>query len=378
LKKPGVATVLGLWFALVFPSLFFVEKYLGWFALYGYAVITALVVMLWLRRPRNFPASNRAVTWGAATTMAVVTATFLLVYPRVNSQIPGQGSDDDDALNVGAIALVHGQSPYTQRTYLGNALHQMPGSFVLALPFVLAGTSALQNLFWLPMFFLAVRTETRDGPAALQLAWLVLALSPVVLQQVVTGTGHVSNTISVALGLWWLTRTAHRDLAAVLWGIALASRANFLLLVPLAFGWLRQKHGWTEAIRATALTVATVVGLTLPFYVHDPAHFGPLDAADRVLRFDALFPHAGLAMLVLTLLAAVVLAWRPMERQTLFKNCALVQAVFPVAGVLLRAGQNGNPDLAYATYGTFFVWFVFMADASGRSVSIRSQIEHFG
>jgi hypothetical protein len=377
LNKVRATTVLGLWFALVFPSLFFVEKFLGTTAAAVYVVASGAVLTVWLRSRHTFPSSNRGVLWCAVATMAVVVSVFLLIYPRVNSQVPGQGSDDDDAYNVGAMALVHRESPYAQHTYLGNALHQMPGSFVITLPFVLAGTSALQNLFWLPMFFLAVRAETRDGSEALQFAWLVLVCSPVVLQQVATGTGHVSNTISVVLGLWWLTRTTHRSLAAVFWGIALASRANFLLLVPLAFGWLAQKRGWTEAIRATTLTLATVVGLTLPFYLLDPATFGPLDAADRVLRFDVLFPHAGLAMLVFTLFLAVLLAGRPMERHNLFKKCALVQAVFPVAGAFLRTLQNGSFDLSYATYGTFFAWFVFMAEASGRSVSIRSQIEHF-
>ena len=373
LKNTRVATVLGLWFSLVFPSLFVTQKFLGTVAVVCYVLLAGLAVAMWRRSTLRFPASNRAVAWWAVATLAVVITAFLLIFPRVNSHVPGQGSDDDDAYNVGAMALVDGQFPYAKQTYLGNALHQLPGAFVLALPFVLAGTSALQNLFWLPMFFLAVRTETRDGRTALHLAWLVVAFSPIVLYQVLTGTGHVSNTIYVALGLWWLTRTSHRDLAALLWGVALASRANFLLLVPLAFGWLRQHQGWTSALRAMALTLATVASLTLPFYFHDPSNFGPLDAADRVLRFDVLFPHAGEMMTVLTLALALALSWLPMDRRKLFKNCALVQAVFPVAGTLLPTLQNGHPDLAYATYGTFFAWFVLMADASQPSGPIRAE-----
>lgn len=105
---------------------------------------------------------------------------------------------------------------------------------MLASPFVRLGTNALQNLFR-PLFFLTVRAET-NGRTALQLAWLVLVLGPVVLEEIVTGRGYGSNTIYVLLGLWWLVRTKHRDVAAITWGVALASRANFLFLVPLALG----------------------------------------------------------------------------------------------------------------------------------------------
>jgi hypothetical protein len=362
--------IAAMWFVLVFPSLFIVEKFLGLIGVAGYIVIAGVAVSMWQRRIHSFSATKRAVRFSAAATMLVVVTAFLVVYPRVNSQIPGRGSDDDDAHNVGAVALVHAQSPYTQRTYLGNQLHQMPGSFLLALPFELIGTSAVQNLFWLPMFFLAAGKESGNVRTTLGLAWLVLAFSPTVMHQVVTGTANISNTIYVVLGLWWLTRTSHRDLAAIAWGVALASRANFLLLVPLAFGWLQQHHGWRVAMRTTTLTLATVAGLTLPFYLHDPANFGPLDAADRMLRFDVLFPHAGELMLMLTVALSVALAWLPMDRRSLLRNCAVVQAVFPVAGTLLGILQSGHPDLAYAAYGTFFAWFVLMVDVIKPSASI--------
>src|SRR5437773_2523642 len=82
-------------------------------------------------------------------------------------------------------------SSYSRTTYLGNVLHQLPGAFVLAIPFVALGTSALQNLCWLPLFFLAVSKDA-NSRTALELALLVLVLSPEVIHEVVTGTGHVS------------------------------------------------------------------------------------------------------------------------------------------------------------------------------------------
>jgi hypothetical protein len=304
-------------------------------------------------------------------TLLLVAVAFTVIYPVANTHIPGAGSDDDDALNLGARALLAGRFPYAERTYLGNVLHHFPGAFVLALPFVLLGTSALQNLFWAPLFFLAVRVEA-NGRTALLLAWLVLALSPAVMHEVVTGTGYVSNAIYVALGLWWLVRTRHRDWAAVAWGLTLASRANFLSLVPLAFGFLRQRDGNRPALRATALACATAACLTLPFYLYDRINFGPLEAANRVLVFNALVPHLGVALIVLMAALAFALSFSRMDAAALFRNCALVQAFPIVAGVLLATVQRDRLDLMYARYGAFFAWFTLMALTTSASSRTRT------
>ena len=359
-----IIPLLGLWFALVFPSLFVTQKFLGWGGTAAYVVLAAGAVVVWRRSLTYRPASNRTVRWLAFITLALVIAAFVVGYPRFNSHLPGQGSDDDDANTVGALALVAGHSPYAEQTYLGNELHQLPGAFVLALPFALVGTSAIQNLFWLPVFFLAVRAELRNDRAALSLAWLVLAFSPTVMHQVITGTGHAANTIYVVLGLWWLLRTSHRDVAAIAWGVTLATRANFLLLIPIAFGALQQRYGLKPAVRAMTFTLATFVFMTLPFYLHDPQKFGPLQAADRLLRFDRLIPYAGETILLLAAAVAIVLARAQMDTPKVFRNCALVQGIAPVLGTALGTFQKGTPDLSYATYGTFFSWFAFMGIAS--------------
>jgi hypothetical protein len=352
------AAGIALWFALVFPSSFVVDKYLGWECTIVYAIVVALVVA---RKPQlSERLSNGNPLWLALLTWSVIVVVFLVIYPIANTHAPGTGSDDDDALNLGATALLTWRSPYAQTTYLGNVLHHLPGAFVLASPFVLLGTSALQSLVWLPLFFLTVRREA-NSQKALQWAWFVLALSPGVMHEVVTGTGYVSNTIYVLLGLWWLVRTKRRDLAAVAWGLTLASRANFLLLVPLAFGYLRQHAGLRTALRATVLTCATTVCLSAPFYLHDRRHFGPLEAADRLLVFNQLLPHLGLAVVVLMAVLAVALSFTHMSAAALFRNCALVQAVPVVAGVVLSSIHDGQLNLWYARYGPFFAWFVFMA-----------------
>jgi hypothetical protein len=344
----------------VLPSLFVVHKYAGWPAVVAYAITAWLAVTF--RASIPVPRSPHTIRAAAAATLAVLVVAFLTIYPLVNVHAPALGSDDDDTYNAGARALMDGRNPYAERTYLGNALHPLPGSFLLALPFVVLGTSAWQNLFWLTLFFLAVGADAGER-SALRLAWLVLAFSPTVIHETVTGTGHVANTIYVALGLWWLIRTPHRDIAAVTWGVALASRANFLLLVPLSFGWLHQHHGWRAAVRALTLTGLTVAALTLPFYLRDPANFGPLEAGNRLLRFNVLFPYAGQIIVALSAALAVALSRRRMDAAALFISCAVVQAVPVAFGVALSTWHRQIPDLAYAAYGTFAAWFIFMAAA---------------
>jgi hypothetical protein len=346
------------------PSSFIVHKYAGWEGALAYAIAVAAVVM---RNPRvSERVSDRTVLGLALTTLLVVAAVFAVAYPIVDARAPGGGSDDDNTLDLGASALVAGRFPYAQHTNLGNALHHFAGAFVLAAPFVLLGSSALQNLFWVPLFFVAVGAHTRDSRGALTLAWLVLALSPTVMYDVVTGTGYCSNAITVVLGLWWLIRTERRDVAAAAWGVALASRANFLFLVPLAAGWLWQHVGRRPAARAVAITCATVALLTVPFYLHDPRGFTPLEAADRLQRFDALVPHLGtILMLAMGAIAVTLACARMNDAAALFRNCAWVQA-FPVAaGLVLSCVQEQRLTLWYTRYGSFFAWFALMAIAIG-------------
>ena len=325
-----------------------------------YALAVALGV--WLHGAYGHRLSKRANSLLAFACCVLLAVAFLTLYPVANSHAPRTGSDDDDACNIGVMALLAGSSPYSERTYLGNVLHQLPGALALAAPFVLIGTSALQNLFWLPAFFTAVGKDTADSRMALQLFLLVMALSPTVLHQVVTGTGHLSNAIYVVLGLLWLIRS-QRALPAIAWGVALASRPNFLFLIPLAFCYLRQRRGLQHAARLLAFTCATTAFITLPFFFHDPSNFGPLEAIDRVSRFDDLFPHMGAVLIRDTGAWSLYLSRQRMDAPRLFWNAALVQAFPVLAGVVLSSIQTRRLDVAYSAYGTFFAWFVLLSVA---------------
>ena len=353
------------------PSLSLVHQYGGWRGGLVYAV-ASLAAVHWVTRRDRLPAGplrdGSSVPWLAAGTVLAVVVLFAVVYPNVDVHVPGRGSDADDALNTGARALLAGHSPYDTATYLGNELSPLPGALVLAMPFVLLGTSALQNLLWLPAFFLVVAHDTRDRGWTLRLAWAVLLFSPVVLHEILTGGDHSANAVYVLLGLRWMLASRGRPLAAAAWGVALASRANFLFLLLPVCGWLWRHHGRTAALRATSIAAGVAVLLTAPFlWHHGLADFSPFHAVDRLTRFDNVVPTAGVlagALIIATMIAGA--AWLALRRVTmtgLLFGCACVQAWPVVVGW----------DVAFVHYGVFASWFAVMALARGGALMAASK-----
>lgn len=349
-----------IWLCLVLPSIFIVEKFSGFVGVGFYCALAAFGV--WAVSSGKVAIEERKAVYLAATTFVILGLLFALAYPIVNTHLPHRGSDDDDALNIGVSELLHGRYPYYTQTYLGNLIHHFPGSFLLAAPFVLLGTSALQNLAWLAVFFLLIRRELGSTSGALSWFWLTLLCSPIVLHGLVTGTDHVTNGIYIASGLWWLVTAKHKALPAAAWGVALSSRGNFLFLIPVAMGWLTQRHGWRASTKWLISTCITFALLTLPFYFFDPAGFAPLEATDRLTRFDDMIPHATWLIGGGMSSASLLLAWRGMKSTSdLWRSCAIVQAVPVIAGYLL------GHDPVFLTYGGFFLCFGILAAVTGRS-----------
>jgi hypothetical protein len=352
--------ILRIWAALVIPSWAVVGRFTGGLGvtIYSVVVLAALIVF---RRFTTIP--TRRVPALALLWVLAIVMLFALVYPRINVHEPGIGSDDDDAHDLGVHALLAGDSPYDHRTYLDNALHQLPGAFVLSAPFTLMGTSALQNLVCLPLFFVLMARRTSDRRTAVILAWLALLLSPGIAYQVVTGSSYSWSAIWIVLALFWLASRPGSIGAAVFCGVAICSKPNFLFLLPLIFGWMYRAHGSAKALRAMVLVAATVAALTAPF-LFSGSDFGPAEGFSRLSELDTIFPGASIAIVVLMSVAAFGLSIRIDDLGRLFAACAIVQAIPVVAGiVLLMAGGDPAAAFAFAAFGSFASWFALMASA---------------
>lgn len=369
LSAPSAATLAILAFALFFPSLSVVERFLGppWalaYVLTGLAYLVALALYGLPRLP--FLLGERAARWLMAATLLALLVAFLLVYPVADSGIVGGGSDRDDALNLAARELWQGRSPYYPRTYLENPISPLPGSVLLALPFVFLGNSAYQNLFWLGAFFLVASRHLRDGRSALAMLWTVLVLSPAVLNELVTGGDLLANALfCTVFTLLFVTTAAGTDAlwkrvgAAILFGVSLSSRANFLLVLPIAAAWLARKKGLGVAFSFAGVAALAFAGITLPFWLYDPAGFSPLHTANKLAGFNDWIPYSGSLALGLSVAIALGLAsWRSEgSLAELLQRCAVAQAVPVVLLVGLSSLHAGSLDLVPIGYGLSFLTF---------------------
>ncbi|MBX2997191.1 MAG: hypothetical protein KF893_01680 [Caldilineaceae bacterium] len=365
--QPGVFT--GLVFVLAFPSFEQVQKYTGNGGVLVYLILVMGVVALFLFAYDKIIhlVPERHFWWLAAVTIAVVLLLFVVVYPIANVQTPGKGSDGDDSIHLATLAFLTGQSPYGQLTYLGNPIIVLPGGILLAIPFTLVGHTALQNVFWLALFLLIMRTYLKDGRAALLAVWSALILAPVLMYTVVVGTDQVANSIYVLLAVIGLVAVAQqpkRTMMAVLamsfvLGVALSSRSNFLLLTPVVFSALLYSCGWRVATLAMGVTIVTFMGLALPFYLHDPQNFTPFHTASKLTRLNRFLPHAAEWIVGLNLLVAILLAFRKENAHMpqLLAHCTWVLAVPVVMGVALPSLYQQRLSLGYAGYGIFFLFF---------------------
>lgn len=362
----------GFWLA--FPSIGTVFKYLGAPGLVAYVGI--VLAALWAARVWVLPRLTSCLTERQAIALAAVTlvglvAAFVWLQPLLSVPRPGHGSDRNEALNLATAELLHGRYPYYPKTRLGNPISPLPGSLLLAAPFVWLGDSAYQTFVWLVVFFVAARRQLGSPRPALLLAWMALALSPAVAQEIVTGGDLLANSIYVLVFILALLRRPGRRSAwlyAVLLGIGLSSRANFLLLLPLVSSALAQRAGWGRALKLIAVSCAAFAAVTVPFWLADPGGFSPLHTLHKFDAASSPFPFGGVVVLLVDAGLATTLSFqhRGNSQVTLLRDCAMVLAlpvVFMVATLSVRAGWA---DLASTGYGLWSIAFGLLGCAVGR------------
>lgn len=370
--EPGtrrfVAVVLQLSVWLVLPSVGVVLKF-------GGVALTALFVGLapiglafagWLVRSRSRDLLTRArVRVLTAFSFVALAVALAVVYPIADSGRFGGGSDADDALDLAASRLVAGQYPYDVGTYLDNPISPMPGAVLLATPFVLLGGSALQGLFWLGALWFAVSRLFGERVALVAL-WTLLAASPVVLAQVLTGTDSVVNAMYVtlfatmAMGLYTSSRRPWLETAgAALLGVGLSSRANFVFVLPLVVAFVASRDGWRRALGLGILSAAVFSAVTLPFYLFAPERFSPLHTYNKLGQFDALLPHFAVGVIGVMCLATLYFFARRFGDSAgrVLQAVAIVQAIPVVCTTVAGVTRGGASNLIMAGYGVSSLFF---------------------
>lgn len=159
------------------------------------------------------------------------------------------------------------------------------------------------------------------------------ALSPEALRETLTGGDLLANGVYVALAIWFTLQTVRykapspvcMSLATLLLGVALTSRPNFLMLLPIVFAAVARQSGWRCALHLVggACAVEFCVGATVLF----PCSRGILSAASRPQVAGARRSLVAQPVLILAgVTLPLLLAWRT-NTERAFADCALVCAV---------------------------------------------------
>lgn len=172
---------------------------------------------------------------------------------------------------------------------------------------------------------------------------VILSLSPVVLNEYVTGGDLLANSIYVLLFVMWMVRLVPQDsvsgwkkcLSALALGIGLASRAHFVLLLPHVFSALIRRAGLGAATRYITITIVTLGLATVPFYLYDRAGFSPLHTAEW-LQFESIIVTMVLPIAFVVVAIACAMHRANSDLPALLRLCVLVLA-FPITSVMLFA-----------------------------------------
>ena len=365
--------ILGFAVFLLVPSFDTVFKYTGIKGILAYFLAGTFLLLIGDRF--ILPIIQTKLTEKHANILVVFTLIALIAmvvyaYPLANSGRYGNGSDSDDALIIGASELLKVHYPYYLQTYLGNNVSPMPGAILFAVPFVLVGMFPFQNVFWFIILFIFVRQISGSSNFSLGLLWVILLFSPTVLWNFVTGSDYASNSIYVVFFIWVLVRKASdqtaaewkRLIPAILLGVALSSRSNFLLLLPLLLSVLVQTAGWRPAIKYLAVSGVSFLLVTVPFWLYDPQGFTPLYAqGSKVRGLNEVLPFAGIIIPASALLLASILSLQnlKMDCARFFRNCAIVQLFVLLFTCGVSSIKLGNLDLflGQAGYGMFTLFF---------------------
>jgi len=348
-----------LWAALAIPSCEPISW--GWPGTLGYLVISALGVWVGLRwlvpiTWKLIP-NERVGSAFLVITLVLVFVAIALVYPHAASRLPHHGSDNAEALILGARSLFHGQYPYYQLTYLGNLLTPTPGAFILAAPFVVLHAVQYQSILWLAVACAAAVKAWGSSKRVLVALWLTLAVSPALWRLLVTGTDFATTGIMLAVltlvtaklasgaRLTWATAGA-----SILLGLAATSRLHLLIiLLPLAV-YLRDACGMRRALAVCGTTLMTAALVTLPWWAYDPSHFTPAHSFPPTS-----LPDAKTVLIMVTLLSAVVGATLLARRG--LAGLSLACAVPLVTSALLTFVFGQATSAAFCYWGSFFVLF---------------------
>ena len=278
--------------ALVFAgSAWTCVHYLGAWSLLlaaGWAAVAAVVIDALARRVSYRWTARALVALGI-----IAVALFAVAYPRLDTHEPGKGTDRDDDADVAVLAAAHGHYPFGARTYLGNPVTHLPGSLLVAAPFVTVGGSALENVVVVPLAVFVLARKTRSAEVLILVVGIAAA-SAGVWHEFLTGGNSLAEWTLLSAAAVWVVHDTRSWWRAALLGVALNVRANALSSAPAVW----------RTTRLAAIVVGVQLLLVMPFLLGGLHRFTPITGGSaKVAHLDVLFAHASTVLPALAALA---------------------------------------------------------------------------
>ncbi|HEX6494910.1 MAG TPA: hypothetical protein VF018_05470 [Acidobacteriaceae bacterium] len=333
----GITAVSALWVLLSYGEVFKILGFRAGIVLCIVFPILATAAFTTLRNGTGHQHRSRvAATLAGGWIFAAVAYVFL--HPLSQRHVFGQGSDRENAIEVACSTLLAGHFPYRNHTFLGNPITPMPGALLFAAPFYLLGQIGVQNLFWLAIFLYWCYRFWSRGWLSAWYAFVFVLFSPCIMQDVVTGGDFFTNFVYVIV----LLSVVVYSLAIPRWkwstwiwplvlGIALSSRPIYSVVYPclLAITW--QIAGRSASLITVALTAFAELGVTIPIYLHDPAHFTPFNVGSNAYSLiPAAYMPAVLTFVVGLLIASASFFLRlDLQRLVGILGCSLTVITLP-------------------------------------------------
>jgi hypothetical protein len=326
LWRRGVGVVAAAFVLWLVPSTAIILKYTGLPGLIflPLAGLSAIIVLTAILCRRTVDLSARWLVGAGALAVLL----FALLHPLARSGLLGPGSDREDGLNVALHALVHLHDPYSTTSFLGHQLNPMPGALILALPFYLIGNSAFQNLFWVPVFLWRTQSWFGTTTAALWCGSIFIVGCPASLRDFVTGGDYLINALYVIIAMDLVFVSLHNDrrwyryAAAIFLSVAISSRPNYLIAVPVLAGTIFQSRGWRRTVEFLVLVGLGYVALNGPLYYHGLSQLPILRVADKMSDIPSSI-HAPLVVPAIGALIGFCSFFLRMDRARVFGLTAL-------------------------------------------------------
>jgi len=177
-----------------------------------------------------------------------------------------------------------------------------------ALPFVLLGNGALQNLVWVPLFAWWCLHHFESATTAFSCLAMFLIGCPASLVDFVTGGDYLVNAIYVVIAMDAVLRAQrsdkpwHRYAASALLSVAISSRPIYAVAAIILAGSIVQTSSIRRMTEFLVVLVLVSVALNGPFFLYDPSRFPTSQLLEKV----SVFPHFMHAAIVLPALGTAI------------------------------------------------------------------------